>query len=85
MGIALAELRFNDTLVAIWRLIGSCDKYIEETKPWEQSNQQKQVIKDLLLGLQSIADFLIPFLPETSEKILPQIKEKKVEALFPQL
>jgi len=81
----LKELKFNDALAAIWKLIGVCDKYIEETKPWEQSNQQKHVIKDLLLCLYNIADFLNPFLPETSEKILQQIKEKRVEALFPQL
>jgi len=82
---ALLELRFNDSLVAIWQLIGSCDKYIEQTKPWEQSANQKAVIKDLLAALNYIAKMLEPFLPQTSEKILKQIKERKGDILFPQL
>jgi len=82
---ALLDLRFNDSLVAIWQLIGSCDKYIEQTKPWEQSVNQKAVVKDLLLALNYIAKMLGPFLPQTSEKIFKQIKEKKGEILFPQL
>ncbi len=82
---ALVELRFNDALAIIWKLIGFCDKYIEETKPWEESENKKEVIADLLLALVSVAQNLEPFLPETSQKILKQIKEKKGEALFPQL
>jgi methionyl-tRNA synthetase len=81
---ALLELRFNDSLVAIWQLIGSCDKHIEQTKPWEQSANQKAVIKDLLAALNYIAKMLEPFLPQTSEKILKQIKERKGDILFPQ-
>jgi methionyl-tRNA synthetase len=82
---SLQQLKFNDSLVAIWRLIGVCDKYIEQNKPWEKSDNQKTVIKDLLAALNHIANILEPFLPQTSAKILKQIKETKGEILFPQL
>jgi len=83
---SLDELKFNEALVAIWKLIGFCDKYIEQTKPWEKSDKQGQVINDLLLALSNIAKMLKSFLPETSEKINKQLKTKrKSEALFPQL
>ncbi len=83
---SLDELKFNEALVAIWKLIGFCDKYIEQTKPWEESDKQGQVINDLLLALSNIAKMLKPFLPEASEKITKQLKTKrKSEVLFPQL
>jgi methionyl-tRNA synthetase len=81
----LQEMKFNDSLVAIWKLIGVCDKYIEQTKPWEQSDNQKQIIGDLLFALNQISILLQPFLPQTSEKIFKQIQEKGGDVLFPQI
>ncbi len=82
---SLDEFKFNEALVTIWRLIGFCDKYIEQTKPWEESDKQEQVINDLLLALSNIAEMLKSFLPETSEKILEQLKTKESKSLFPRL
>ena len=79
----LEEFKFNEALVVIWELISFGDKYIEEEKPWENKNQK--VIKDLLIVLSSVAELLKPFLPETSEEILKQIKTKKSRPLFPRL
>jgi len=82
---ALEEFRFSDALIAIWEVIHACDKYIDEKKPWSESSEQKEVIGDLLLAIGEIADFLKPFLPETSEKILQQLQTEQVQALFPRL
>ena len=79
----LNGFKFNDALKAIWELIGFCDKYIEKEKPWE--GEKDEVISNLLFVLLEIADLLKPFLPETSEKIIKQVKSKKTEALFPRL
>ncbi|MFH1643483.1 MAG: methionine--tRNA ligase [Patescibacteria group bacterium] len=79
------ELKFNEALVAIWSVIGACDKIIEKEKPWEKKNGWEKVVEDLLLALFYIAKMLKPFLPETSDKILEQISTKKAEAIFPQL
>jgi methionyl-tRNA synthetase len=80
---ALEEFKFNEALVSVWKLIGFCDRYIEKERPWE--TKDKKVLLNLLFALSNIAELLKPFLPETSEKILKQIKTKEGETLFPQL
>lgn len=81
----LEEFRFNEALGAIWEMISFCDKYINETKPWEGKEGFKEVISDLLLAIQSIDEMLKPFLPQTSERILSQLGTGKSEILFPRL
>ena len=80
---ALEEFKFNEALMAIWELISFCDGYIEKEKPWETKNEK--VIFDLLFALENITQLLKPFLPQTSEKILEQLKTKKPKPLFPRL
>jgi len=82
---ALDEFKFNEALIAIWDLISFCDKYIEVEKPWETSDKQELIINNLLIALSKIAEFLSPFLPETSEKILKQLKTKESKPLFPRI
>jgi methionyl-tRNA synthetase len=92
---ALREFKFNETLIAIWNLISFCDKYIERQQPWRllpsnpksqtPNSKLKEILYNLLFALENIAEMLEPFLPETSEKILEQIKTKKSEPLFPRL
>ena len=81
----LDDFKFNEALKSIWELIGFCDKYINEEKPWEAKENAKKVISDSLFALQNIADLLHPFLPETSEKIKQLIEQKKQEPLFPRV
>ena len=80
---ALDNFKFNEALIAIWGLISWCDKYIEKERPWEGGKEK--VINDLLFALENIAEMLKPFLPETAEKILKQLKTKKSQPLFPRL
>jgi methionyl-tRNA synthetase len=88
---ALDDFKFNEGLIAIWELISFCDRYIEKERPWEQlklktkKEKLKTIIGNLLFALTNIAEMLKPFLPETSEKILLQIKSRKSEPLFPRL
>lgn len=79
----LSEFKFNEALAKIWELISECDRYINEQKPWQESKAQKKVIGDLLSVIGEIAKLLGPFLPETSEKIIKQLKMRKSEPLFP--
>ena len=93
---AMEEIRLNEALEEIWKLIHAGDRYINEEKPWKKTLQQVQggekleVISDLLLLILEIAALLEPFLPETAEKIKEQIyiddeeiKVKKSGNLFP--
>lgn len=82
---ALGNFKFNEALISIWDLIGFCDRYIEKERPWEESENQKEVISNLLFTIGEIAKLLEPFLPETSEKIGEQIKTKKTKPLFPRI
>jgi methionyl-tRNA synthetase len=87
-------IQFNETLSDIWELVAFCDKYIDEEKPWEIKDieKQKTVFSNLLMSLFSISELIEPFLPETSKKMKEQLGEekglfnvKKGEALFPRI
>jgi len=82
---SLEEFKFNEALVSVWNLISFCDKYIEKEKIWKQSKDQQLKIKNLLFAIKNIAQLLQPFLPETSEKILKQLKTKQSKILFPKI
>lgn len=82
---ALERFKFNEALIAIWELISFCDRHIEKEKPWEKNKKQKEVISNLLITISGIAELLEPFLPETSERILEQLKTKKGKPLFPRV
>jgi len=82
------EFRFNNALVAIWRLVASGNKYIDEKKPWAlkpESKEFKEIIGSLLFLISDIGALLSPFLPETSEKVIEAVKNKKLIVLFPRL
>ena len=81
----LEEFKFNDSLKSIWELITFCDKYINEEKPWEGKENASQTISDALFALGEISELLLPFMPETAEKIATILKTKKSEILFPRL
>ena len=91
--MAVGDFKFNEALGAIWELIGFCDKYINDEKPWENRENSKEVISNLLFIIYSIAEMLKPFMPQTAEKILEQIKtgsyklssESKSQPLFPRI
>ncbi|MEK7503697.1 MAG: methionine--tRNA ligase [Patescibacteria group bacterium] len=80
---SLERFEFSMALAAIWLLIKFCDQEVEKNKLWEKSDKQKDIISSLLFLIEEIAKFLEPFMPETSEKILKQLKNKKSEPLFP--
>lgn len=89
---ALADFDFSGALKVIWSLISHCDKYINETKPWEDKDGSLGVIEDLVSAISDISRLITPFLPETSEKIEKvfllenkKFKNPKGDSLFPRL
>lgn len=71
---AFSALALEQALAIIQGLSSFCDKYIEETKPWQllkiDIDKFKKVIYNLLEGLRHLAWLISPFMPEVSEKIL---------------
>lgn len=90
------DLKFNQALEQIWKVLDSVNKSIDEEKPWElaKSSKEGDVLKlhDLLNNwtatLYHTAKVLAPYMPETAERIrstLSAEKIEKAEPLFPPL
>jgi methionyl-tRNA synthetase len=72
----LNDFKFNDALSIIWQLIALGNRYVDEKKPWAleaDSKEFKEVIGSLLFLISKIGVLIVPFLPETSEKIVKAI------------
>lgn len=80
------NMEFGQAIDLVWSKIAEDNKFIEENKPWElKKNDTKkfeEVMQRLLSDLSVIADLLIPFLPETAEKIRKALEVQKAEPLF---
>jgi methionyl-tRNA synthetase len=85
----LGNLRFDLALERIWQVVKLSNSLIDSEKPWELAKNDRKklelVIFDLYQNVSIIAAALAPFMPETSEKMIAQIKSLKPEPLFPRL
>ena len=88
--IHLEKLEFQQALDYIWDKIRSTDRGLEKTKPWEllKNDREKAVgaVENLIRQIVEIQELLIPFLPETAQKIKLQFSAPKIklqEPLFP--
>jgi len=90
---AMDRLDFICALEAIWALIGSSYKYIEDTKPWNLNKENKtkeleNFIALLIMTIRTLACEIAPFMPETAEKIKAQVGVDRVakgKPLFPRI
>ncbi len=76
----LEAYKFNDAVVAAWRLVHSGDRYIEKIQPWK--TKDAAATGDLLLLLADIADLIEPFVPQTSRKIKSLLAGEETGPLF---
>ncbi|MFI3172244.1 MAG: methionine--tRNA ligase [Eubacteriales bacterium] len=91
----MKDLRVADAMTEIFNLFRRCNKYIDETMPWalakEEAKQDRleTVLWNLIAGITKGAELLEPYMPETSAKVLAQMKDGKVtdkpEILFARL
>jgi methionyl-tRNA synthetase len=71
---AFEQCRFDRALDEIWEQVRGVNQYVEETKPWELAKNKddehlREVLAYMVSSLLQVADLLVPFMPETSEKI----------------
>lgn len=71
----LDNLVVDNAVGEVWKLIGWCDKFVEENKPWELAKQKdykklSEVILILLENLRHIGWMISPIMPDTSVNIL---------------
>jgi len=89
----LDALNFIAALEAIWALISACNKYVEETKPWnlkkEGRTQELELFCSVLVtSLRAVALELTPFMPDTAAKMVEQVGGdvvQKAAPLFPRI
>ena len=81
------DMSLHKALMAIWDLINTTNKYIVENEPWalgkDPANKEKltEIMYNLLEALRVIAVLLMPFMPQTAEKILRQIGISEFQTL----
>ncbi|MFZ2154212.1 MAG: methionine--tRNA ligase [Candidatus Moraniibacteriota bacterium] len=76
----------DKVLENIWLIVREDNKYIEDTKPWElvKNNEEefKKVMEKLVDDLNLISQMIMPFMPETAEKIKKALETKERVILF---
>ena len=90
MEIELVNMNFIDVLVDIWTFyIRPANELIDGKKPWELAKTDIEATKSVLnycfQNLVSISKLIMPFMPETSERIKTQLDSLKPEQLFPKI
>lgn len=77
----LNKFEISHAVDFIWKKISAMDLLIQDKQPFRlvktNPNEGKEVVRDLVVNLYSIARMLNPILPETSTKIKNLIKENK--------
>ena len=80
----MAKLEVPKALEAIFELLRSCNKYIDETMPWVLSKDDSKqdrlatVLYNLVESIRYATVLLQAFMPDTSKKIFEQINTDKV-------
>lgn len=82
----ISRMSLSVELGMIMGQVRIANKLIEDTKPWELAKNDKEkfeaVMKELFISLFAICNELIPFMPETSEKIKTALETKVAQPLF---
>lgn len=95
VGRKIADFKLHEALEALWGLVHFGDRYVNSKKPWDKAvaeADKRQAIYNALVILDNIAALLLPFLPETSQKITDGISWgrnglliRKINPLFPRI
>ena len=66
----------DKVLNEIFAFIDICNEYVQNKKPWETGD--KKVLFELKECILEIGKWLVPFIPESAEKIIKQFSAKKI-------
>lgn len=77
------KLELNSVLGAIWEVIDYANRYIERTAPWKLEKTDRKrletVLYNLLETLRVVTFYILPFMPQTAEKIWERLgMEEKI-------
>lgn len=77
------SMHFPSALASVWTLVSSCNKYIDETMPWQLGKSKESyprlatVLYNLCETLRIISILISPVMPESAQKIQEQIGAQK--------
>jgi methionyl-tRNA synthetase len=78
----LDEAQISQALDEIWKLVRRLNRYVEEGRPWDlakdeaSSDRLDLVLYNLAEGLRVVTLLLLPYVPETSERLLGALGEE---------
>jgi len=86
----IKQLQFDQALSIIWRLVQESNQFIDQKKPWQlakegNDNELSRVLNIVYSRLESIADLIEIFMPETSKIMKKQLEVLEPEVLFPRI
>ncbi len=73
------KLQYSQALAEIWKVIGECNKYIDQTQPWilgkdpEKKDRLANVLLTLAECVRYVAVLISPFMPTTPARIYEQL------------
>ena len=79
----MSQMRVADAITDIFNLFKRCNKYIDETTPWllakdpEKKDRLSTVLYNLVESITIGASLLVPFMPETAEKVFTQLNSRE--------
>lgn len=86
---AIENYHFDKAMENVWSLVNQANLEINQKEVWALEGEEKEkALRELVTQVRRIAYNLLPFLPETAEKIQKQFASpsiKRSEALFPRL
>ena len=77
--VKMDSLKFSVALSDVWLIISKCNKYIDETMPWQLGKDEEKyprlaaVLYNLCEALRIVSVLISPVMPETSKKIQLQL------------
>ena len=88
---AMSDLRFDKALEEVWLLVKGLNQFLEEEKPWVVAKTDMDATSDMLhhaiADLLQVATLLLPFMPNTAQKIAATFADGKIDlsigVLFP--
>ncbi len=85
--VNMENYQFNLVLEDIWKIIRTCNGYVDKSQPWTLFRDKDFIKLDnvlyiLINSIYKIAILLQPFLPESSKKIFTLLKQKSEIKFF---
>lgn len=85
----LGEYKFDEAMAVIWDLIRSADALINQRQIWKLVGEERKMeLTELVKIIRQVGTDLMPFMPETAEKIMTQYGVEEIiraENLFQRL